>query len=122
MKKTAITISMINEQGMNRTEGQSLRAVDGEQRMTSMEIAELTGKNHFDVLRAIRKMEPVWEKVTECKFAVSEYKDSTGRTLPCYSLTKTECPTEIKEKRHFSSLNRNFALSLHHLWMTGSIF
>ena len=122
MKQTAITISMINEQGMNRTEGQSLRAVDGEQRMTSMEIAELTGKNHFDVLRAIRKMEPAWEKITECKFAVSEYKDSTGRTLPCYSLTKTECPTEIKEKRHFSSLNRNFALSLHHLWMTGSIF
>ena len=122
MKQTAITISMINQQGMNRTEGQSLRAVDGEQRMTSMEIAELTGKNHFDVLRAIRKMEPAWEKITECKFAVSEYKDSTGRTLPCFSLTKTECPTEIKEKRHFSSHNRNFTLSLHHLWMTGSIF
>jgi hypothetical protein len=59
--------------------------------MTSLEIAELTGKNHFDVLRAIRNMEPAWEKVTECKFAVSEYKDSTGRKLPCYSLTKTEC-------------------------------
>ena len=55
--------------------------------MTSLEIAELTGKNHFDVLRAIRNMEPAWEKVTECKFAVSEYKDSTGRKLPCYSLT-----------------------------------
>lgn len=62
-----------------------------EQTMTSIEIAELTGKNHFDVLRAIRKMEPAWEKITECKFAVSEYKDSTGRTLPCYLLTKTEC-------------------------------
>ena len=59
--------------------------------MTSLEIAELTGKNHFDVLRAIRNMEPAWEKVTECKFAVSEYKDSTGRKLPCYSLNKTEC-------------------------------
>ena len=58
--------------------------------MTSLEIAEVTGKNHFDVLRAIRKMEPAWEKVTDCKFAVSEYKDSTGRTLPCYILTKTE--------------------------------
>ena len=57
--------------------------------MTSLEIAELTGKNHFDVLRAIRNMEPAWKKVTECKFAVSEYKDSTRRTLPCYSLTKT---------------------------------
>ena len=48
--------------------------------------------NHFDVLRAIRKMEPAWEKVTECKFAVSEYKDSTGRTLPCYSPTDIGAP------------------------------
>ena len=59
--------------------------------MTSLEIAEVAGKNHFDVLRAIRKMEPAWEKVTDSKFAVSEYKDKTGRSLPCYSLTKTEC-------------------------------
>ena len=61
------------------------------QHMTSLEIAELTGKNHFDLLRAIRKMEPAWEKITDSKFAVSTYKDPTGRTLPCYSLTKTEC-------------------------------
>ena len=36
-------------------------------------------------------MKPAWEKVTDSNFAVSEYKDSTGRRLPCYSLTKTEC-------------------------------
>jgi phage regulator Rha-like protein len=82
MKQTAITISMINQQGMNRTEGQSLRAVDGEQRMTSMEIAELTGKQHFHIMRDIRNMEPAWEKVTQSKFGCSTYKDSTGRTLP----------------------------------------
>ena len=35
----------------------------GVRRMTSLEIAEVAGKNHFDVLRAIRKMEPAWEKV-----------------------------------------------------------
>ncbi len=40
--------------------------------------------------KTIRKMEPAWEKVAASKFAVSEYKDSTGRSLPCYSLTKTE--------------------------------
>ena len=61
------------------------------QHMTSLEIAELTGKQHKDVLKAIRNMEPAWEKVTERKFALSAYKDVTGRTLPCYSLTKTEC-------------------------------
>ena len=61
------------------------------QRMTSLEIAELTGKNHRDVLKAIRNMEPAWDKITERKFALSEYTDPTGRSLPCYNLTKTEC-------------------------------
>ena len=42
-------------------------------------------------MQAIRNMEPAWEKITGLKFQLSTYKDSTGRTLPCYSLTKTEC-------------------------------
>lgn len=58
--------------------------------MTSLQIADITGKRHSDVLEAIRKMEPAWEKVTERKFPLSEYKDSTGRSLPMYILTKTE--------------------------------
>ena len=62
-----------------------------EQTMTSLEIAELTGKPHNDVLKAIRKMEPAWMKVTQGKFSLSSYQDATGRTLPCYQLTKTEC-------------------------------
>jgi len=61
------------------------------QTMTSLEIAELTGKQHNDVLKAIRKMEPAWTQVTQGKFSLSTYQDATGRTLPCYSLTKTEC-------------------------------
>ena len=60
------------------------------QRMTSLEIAEVTGKQHKDVLRAIRTREDAWAVAAGRKFALSEYKDSTGRTLPCYSLTKTE--------------------------------
>jgi len=59
--------------------------------MSSLEIAELAGKQHNDVLKAIRAMEPAWEKVTEGKFSLSEYKDSTGRTLPCYELNYQEC-------------------------------
>jgi phage regulator Rha-like protein len=62
-----------------------------EQRMTSLEIAELTGKNHFDLMRAIRKMEDAWEKVNGCKFALVDYRDAKGERRPCYSLTKTEC-------------------------------
>ena len=42
-------------------------------------------------MRDIRKMEIAWEKVTQSKFGCSTYKDATGRTLPCYVLTKTEC-------------------------------
>ena len=64
--------------------------VDGD-RMTSLQIAEITGKNHFDVMRAIRKMEPAWENVNESKFALVDYQDKKGETRPCYSLTKEEC-------------------------------
>ena len=64
--------------------------VDGE-RMTSLQIAEITGKNHFDVMRAIRKMEPAWLKIDESKFALVEYKDKKGEKRPCYSLNKEEC-------------------------------
>ena len=59
--------------------------------MTSLEIAELTGKQHKDVMKAIRNMEPAWLKVNGRKFALVEYKDKKGELRPCYQLTKTEC-------------------------------
>ena len=62
-----------------------------EQTMTSLEIAELTGKQHKDVMKAIRNMEPAWLKVNGRKFALVEYRDKKGELRPCYSLTKTEC-------------------------------
>ena len=61
-----------------------------ELRMTSLDIAEISGKPHNDVLKAIRKMEPAWVEVTGGNFSLSEYLDPTGRKLPCYLLTKTE--------------------------------
>ena len=65
------------------------------QTMTSLQIAEVTGKQHKDVLKAIRSMEPAWEKVRGRKFALSQYEQSlpTGgiKKVPCYTLTKTEC-------------------------------
>jgi phage regulator Rha-like protein len=61
------------------------------QRMTSHEIAELTGKPHNDVLKAIRKMEQAWLKVNGGNFSLVEYMDSKGEFRPCYSLSKTEC-------------------------------
>ena len=64
---------------------------NNQQMMTSLEIAELTGKQHKDVLKAIRNMEPAWEKVNGRKFALVEYRDQKGELRPCYQLTKTEC-------------------------------
>lgn len=64
--------------------------VDGD-RMTSLQIAEITGRRHTDVMRAIRNMEPAWEKVSERKFALAEYQDEQGKLRPCYSLNKEEC-------------------------------
>ena len=59
--------------------------------MTSLEIAELTGKQHNHLMRDIRNMEPAWEKVNGSKFGLIEYEDLRGRMKPCYQLTKTEC-------------------------------
>ncbi len=59
--------------------------------MTSREIAEIAGKRHTEVLRSIKTMEPAWEKVTERKFALSEYVDSSGKKNPEYELTRDEC-------------------------------
>ena len=59
--------------------------------MTSLEIAQVTGKMHKDVMKAIRNMEPAWEKVNGRNFALVAYTDSKGEQRPCYSLSKTEC-------------------------------
>lgn len=63
--------------------------------MTSLEIAEVTGKAHKDVMKAIRNMEPAWEKVSQRKFALSSYKQEQPnggyKDVPCYILNKTEC-------------------------------
>ena len=65
------------------------------QTMTSLEIAELTGKQHKNLMRDIRNMEPAWEKVQGLKFELSSriYNLPNGGTkvVPCYMLTKTEC-------------------------------
>ena len=53
-----------------------------QQMMTSLEIAELTGKMHKDVMKAIRNMEPAWEKVQGRKFALLQ---RTLRTLNALS-------------------------------------
>ena len=68
---------------------------DDEQRITSKEIAELTGKAHNHVMRDIRNMEPAWEKVHQSKFGQMQIREKLPnngyRYITVYALTKLEC-------------------------------
>lgn len=61
-------------------------------RVDSRKIAEAFEKNHFDVLRSIKRIiseeSGYSSEFTERNFAVSKYIDETGRKLPCYLLTR----------------------------------
>lgn len=59
--------------------------------MSSLQIAEISGKQHKDVMRSIREMEDAWHKVNGRRFALVEYTDRKGEKRPCYQLTKIEC-------------------------------
>ena len=65
------------------------------QTITSLEIAELTGKQHKHVMEAIRKMEPAWIKICGSIFRLTsrtiKQPNCGTREVPCYLLTKTEC-------------------------------
>ena len=56
--------------------------------MSSLEIAELTGKQHKHVLTDIRNM--LNSLNIESAVFTADYKDSKGRTYPCYHLPKNE--------------------------------
>ena len=56
--------------------------------MSSLEIAELTGKQHKDVIRDIRNMLNQLE-INSAQFC-AQYKDSIGRSLPMFNLPKDE--------------------------------
>ena len=62
----------------------------GAGRMTSLEIAQVTGKMHKDVMKAIRNMEPAWLKVNaRVNFAlVINSLRPSAFTLPRNSMTR----------------------------------
>lgn len=73
---------------------QSLSMAMDVHRISSREIAEVTGKQHKHVLEAIRKMEPAWEKECGTKFRLTsemiQMPQGGVRMIPVFSLTKTE--------------------------------
>ena len=65
-----------------------------EQKITSMEVAEMVGKEHSKLLRDIRTY---LEQLAEAKiglgdfFKESTYKDANNQSRPCYLVTKKGC-------------------------------
>jgi Rha family phage regulatory protein len=59
------------------------------QGMTSLQIAEVTGKNHAHVMRDIRNL--LEQGVNESNFGLVNYKDKKGETRPMYNLTPKGC-------------------------------
>ena len=57
----------------------------------------MIGKDHRHLIRDIRGYTEILKNTTEPNFGLSDffiesnYKDSTGRTLPCYLLTRKGC-------------------------------
>ena len=88
-----------------------------EQTITSVEVAGMVNKRHTDLIRDIRRYS---EQLAESKIALSDfftestYKDSTGRALPCYNVTKkqyTEGYENRQQRRSYSkkyNKNRNY--------------
>ena len=65
--------------------------INSKESMTSLEIAEVTGKEHSNVMRDIRV---IYEQVSNLggfKFELSSYISKQNKVLPMYRLTKKEC-------------------------------
>lgn len=59
------------------------------QTMSSLQIAELTGKRHDAILRDIRNL--LEQGVAAHNFVETSYTDKSNRQSPCYQLTKIGC-------------------------------
>lgn len=58
-------------------------------KMTSLDIAEVTGKNHQHVMRDIRKeITELGDEVGQSIFGQSTYTNSQNREMPCYTFGK----------------------------------
>jgi len=66
----------------------AMHSANGNQTMSSKEIAELTGKRHDHVMADIRKM--LNELDIQSPEFSGDYKDDRGRTYECFNLPKRE--------------------------------
>lgn len=59
-------------------------------RISSRQLAETIGVEHYNLLRDIRKMEPSWTAFNQLKFEFVNYTDAKGEKRPCYMLKPEE--------------------------------
>lgn len=62
-----------------------------EQTITSLEVAELTGKRHAHIMRDIRNIISRIDGINQSNFGLVKYKDDKGEERPMYRLTKEGC-------------------------------
>lgn len=62
-----------------------------EQTMTSLQVAEVTGRLHSNVMRDIRNLLDQLEDKAQFSFELGSYQDANGQNRPCYILTKKDC-------------------------------
>ena len=58
-------------------------------KMSSLEVAEITGRTHSNVMRDIRSL--LEQGVNQINFEAVEYTDKKGEKRPCFNLTKKGC-------------------------------
>ena len=68
-----------------------LMSVQTEQTITSLEVAELTGKEHKHVLADIRNIIPQLDEISRTNFRPSTYTSDRGKEYPMFNLTKEGC-------------------------------
>ena len=65
-----------------------------EQTLTSMEVAEMVGKKHSELMKDVRRYEKYLDegKIPSVDFwSESRYMDGKGEERPCYNITKKGC-------------------------------
>lgn len=66
-----------------------VQTIANEIKMTSLDVAEVTGKNHQHVMRDVRnEIEELGEEISQSIFGQSTYTNERGREYPCYTFGK----------------------------------